>query len=364
MARRIPNIDTPAVIARPGQVVDICAGPGGWDMGGRIIGLPGMVGLDADEGACATARAAGFVRVHGDMRKVAPKRHRGVIGAVISPPCPAWSKSGLRAGIRDMQIVLDAFTCLGVGCGCEWPDLINQVEDPRAVLAVEVARWALLAPNLTWLAAELTEAAEPLWEDLTAEIYAAGWEWCDVYRLDATDYGIPARRPRVFLIARRYTPPTVRITPATPLPTVSMAAALGWEPGVRVWTRNNRRATGGNAFSADGPSWCLTGSTRSWKIGDPTTGHYLTTAQAGLLNGFPLDYPWTAASRTAEFLQVADVVAPTVGAAVLGVATNTPWEAPVRAYLADLYGHAQQAPPVPQVTIPAPRRTVDQLALF
>lgn len=342
MAARMPEaLLTPPVIARPGEVVDICAGPGGWDVGGRILGLPDMVGLDVDEDACATARANGFRRIRGDMRRVAPKRHRGLAGCVISPPCPAWSPAGLRAGRRDMQIVLDAFTCMGIDCGCNWPDLIHTVEDPRAALALEVARWGLLAPRLPFLVAELTDGGGPLWQDMVAELYAAEWEWADVVEIDAQDYGVPSSRPRVFLVAQHYTVPTVDFAPSTPIPTLSAATALGWEPGTKVITRGSRRPTGGNAFSADKPSWCITGKTRSWEIGH-VGGPKFTEAEAGHLVGFPLNYRWVGNSRTSRFQRIGDVVSPVVAAVVLGVATNTPWEGPVAEYLRRLYGESRE----------------------
>lgn len=328
-----------APLALPGEVMDICAGPGGWDEGARILGLPPMVGVELDRDACETGRAAGHRREQVDMRRLAPTRYHGVRGAVLSPPCPTFSASGLRSGVVDMQTAEDAITCLGCGCGCEWPDLPERVADPRTALVVEAARWALLAPDLEWFAAEQVPAVEPLWESLAAELAAAGWETFDVLTVEAADYGVPSRRRRTFVYGRRTTHTRVSIHDAgwkgADLPRTSMADALGWEPGVRVWTRGERKTSGGNAFSADGPSWCLTGSSRSWKVG-ALDGPELTASQAGLLNGFRSDYPWCG-SRTRQFLQIADVVTPVIAAVVLGVVTNTPWAEPVRAYLAELY---------------------------
>lgn len=330
------------VVAGQGDVVDICAGPGGMDMGARILGLPALVGVELDADACATGRAAGFHRAQHDMRELAPARHRGVTGAVITPPCPGFSDSGLRLGRRDMQTIIDAITCYGAGCGCEWTDLAERTHDPRSKLVVECARWVLTAPDLEWFLCEQVPAVEPIWEDITAEAYAAGWETVNVIRLNATDYGLPSKRDRTFVYGRRYR--ATRVTEhdagwrGADLPRTTMAGVLGLAPGTRVWTRGDRKTSGGNAFCADGPSWCLTGSTRSWKIGAPD-GRELTASEAGLLNGFPRDYPWRG-SRTKQFLQIADVVNPVIATIALGVATDTPWVGPVRAYLAALYPSA------------------------
>jgi DNA (cytosine-5)-methyltransferase 1 len=157
-----------------------------------------------------------------------------------------------------------------------------------------------------------------------------------VLTVDADHLGMPVRRNRVFLVARRYSPfggeyPAGR---RGQFPTRTMAEVLGWEPGHSIRTRNNRRPTGGNLFPADGPSWCLTEKARTWER--DADGLRLTSAEAGLLQGFRLDYPWHG-SRTRQFHQLADVVCPPVAAAVLGYVTETPWIEPVRAYLDDLY---------------------------
>lgn len=344
----------------PGPVVDVCAGPGGIDMGARILGLPGMTGVELDADAVATGRAAGFTRVHADMRELAPARHRGITGFIGTPPCPGFSPAGKHLGRNDMQTILDAITCYGSGCGgCEWTDLAERTQDFRSKLVVECARWVLTAPDLEWFLCEQVPAVEPIWEDLTAEAYAAGWEYVDVMKLSATDFGLPSKRVRTFVYGRRYDSPQVHPHDAgwngKDLPRHTMASVLGFPPGVQVITRGDRKTSGGNAFSADGPSWCLTGSTRSWKLRFPDgTERELTAAEAGLLNGFPIDYPWQG-SRTKQFLQSADVVNPVIAAVALGCATNTPWVEPVRAYLEQLYGPGT-APTKPVVTLPPMRR--------
>ncbi|MDG6108830.1 DNA cytosine methyltransferase [Dactylosporangium aurantiacum] len=289
------------VIAGPGEVVSLCAGPGGMDVGGQILGLPPMVGVELDGDACATGRAAGFERHQVDIRRLDPAAHVGVRGAVVTPPCPPFSRGGKRIGVQEMQLALDAITCLGAGCGCEWADLPHRCEDPRTALVVEAARWALTAHDLEWLLCEQVPDVEPLWEDLCAELAAAGWETFDVVRLDAAAFGVPSRRLRTFLYARRYDSTRVSVYDGSGAGLVqrSMAEALGWAPGLRVWTRGARKTSGGNAFNADGPSWCLTGSTRSWKIGAPD-GPELTAAQAGLLNGFTEAFPGRAVGRSSS----------------------------------------------------------------
>lgn len=45
------------------MIVDLFAGPGGWDEGLRLLGVQDVVvGLELDSAACATAEAAGHLR--------------------------------------------------------------------------------------------------------------------------------------------------------------------------------------------------------------------------------------------------------------------------------------------------------------
>ena len=118
-----------------------------------------------------------------------------------------------------------------------------------------------------------------------------------------------------------------------------MADALGWEPGHRMVTRGNRKPTGGGDFSMDGPSWCLTGRSRSWeRDGDKRR---MTEGDAGLLNWFRPDYPWSG-SRTARFQQAGDVVSTVMGAHILGAALDVDQRAAIDNHLASLYSPTRQ----------------------
>ena len=337
-------------------VIDAFAGPGGWDEGARIIGLTeAILGVEIDEQACTAAVTAGHLRLQSDIREIEPADLPEVTGALVSSPCPTFSAAGKRTGCGDdYQALLDVITHAGQGCVCTWPEieaeLLDGVADPRTALAAQCIRFALLLPNLRWLAFEQVPAAEHMFEDIAAELlsfddgsgeggHGPGWESVDVFTVDATDFGLPVRRRRTFLVGRRYGPlgglgvHSPFCPPEFSAPT--MAQALGWPPGHHVRTRGARRTSGGNLFSADGPSWCITEKARSWTR--DADGLRLTAAEAGLLQGFRRDYPWSG-SRTRQFHQLADVVVPPVAAAVLGYAIGTPWVEPVRAHLNALYG--------------------------
>ncbi|MDQ0690930.1 site-specific DNA-cytosine methylase [Arthrobacter sp. W4I7] len=57
------------------------------------------------------------------------------------------------------------------------------------------------------------------------------------------------------------------------------------------------------------------GDNRTWTR--ESDGARLASFQAGALNGFPAGFPWTG-SRSRQFLQAANVVAPQLAAALLG----------------------------------------------
>lgn len=350
------------------MIVSLFAGPGGTDEGARLVGVPDQIyGYDIDPDACATATAAGHNRTRASVVDLDPADFPAATGAIVTPPCPPFSRAGLGRGHRDFPAIRESLALLGdhfagrVGERA-YRATLRDLADERSALVVETLRFAFALPRARWLVAEQVPGAAGIWREIGAELAAcADWEFIAVMSVASEDLGVTARRTRSFLVATRdYTPdltglpmrdlwvtgrfiaPADRpVTPTTLFRPPTMAQVLGWPTGERVNTRGNRKTPGGNVFSADGLSWCITEKTRSWRrVSD---GRALTEHEAGLLMGFPADYPWQG-SRTRRFLQVADAVSPVVAAAVLGAVLGLDWPKAVRTYLARIYPAPSAAP--------------------
>lgn len=239
------------------DAVDLFAGPGGWDVAARSLGLH-TLGIEWDPAACDTRRASGLPTIQGDVRQfmvrvVLQHRPAGLIG---SPPCQTFSMAGGGAGRRALETVLDLVHRMGAR---ETLDL-SVFEDERTGLVLEPLRWALFALDIgrpfEWLAVEQVPTVLPVWEAMAEVLRAEGYS-AAVGKLSAEEYGVPQTRIRAFLVARRngeaWLPvPTHRKYrkgiaqhegDQSLQPWVSMAEALGWG----MTARPSMTVTGGGA---------------------------------------------------------------------------------------------------------------------
>lgn len=187
------------------MILDLFAGPGGWDEGARSLGLA-SVGVETDHAACRTAVAAGHPRIRADVSQYPTQPFVGkVTGLIASPPCQAWSMAGKRAGERDRANCHALADRMGRGDdSLDWTGW----EDPRSPLVCQPVRWVRdLLPE--WVALENVPAVESLWRHFAVVLRGWGYRaW--VGRLVAADYGVPQTRERCILMAHRghaVTPP-------------------------------------------------------------------------------------------------------------------------------------------------------------
>jgi len=262
--------------------IDLFAGPGGWDVAARSLGLRNVAGLEIDAAACQTRTAAGHVTIRADVSAYPVSHLAGLVkGMTGSPPCTTFSAAGKGSGNAVMDILAasipEAFAGRATRAATRramarelqqqrltapgyakltrakrsaaiWRDVRN------ASLVVEPARF-IHTCRPEWVALEQVPAVLPLWRAYAAELRALGYSvWCG--KLNAADYGVPQTRERAILIASRVR----RVRRPEPThydprkggqlwgePWVSMAEALGWgadgRPGPAVTAGGT--ATGG-----------------------------------------------------------------------------------------------------------------------
>lgn len=234
------------------MILDLFAGPGGWDTGLRYAGHAGfIVGIEHAAAACATAHTAGHPRIRADVATYPTAPFVGKVdGLIASPPCQAWSSAGERRGERDKAAVFRRMLAYAAGLAPSE----HRWADERSALTAEPIRWVVdLLPR--WIAFEQVPAVLPLWQYAAELLRVLGYQaWAGV--LSAEQYGVPQTRKRAILIARRDGLPVGPPTPThqayragrdvatapdlfgDPLPPpVSMAQALGWGlPERPAWT--------------------------------------------------------------------------------------------------------------------------------
>ncbi|UTI65624.1 DNA cytosine methyltransferase [Paraconexibacter antarcticus] len=240
-------------------VIDLFAGPGGWDLSAEAMGIS-PIGLEFDDNACATRRAAGLRTMQCDVAAVdltdpvVGWPGTRVHGLIASPPCQAFSTAGKGAGRGALGVYVEALQRMADGDPMPIEELDAACGDPRGHLVLEPMRWAL-ALNPEWIALEQVPPVLPLWEIMAVSLRKLGYSvWTGI--LSAEQYGVPQTRKRAILIAsrtrtvsqpppthQRYLPtrkndaeglfdmePQRRVHPDDHglLPWVSMADALGW----------------------------------------------------------------------------------------------------------------------------------------
>lgn len=347
-------------------VVDLFAGPGGWDEGLKMLGHAApVIGIEWDADACATALANGHARLQADISELSPEAWRGAAGVLGSPPCQGFSTAGAGKGRDDVPLVLEAVEQIGRGENVEdvLAELRRKASDDKTALVLEPLRW-VLAIRPEWTAWEQVPAVMPLWLACAPALAAHGYH-VDVRMVQSEQYGVPQTRKRAVLIGHR----GIRVD--FPAPThsrfyatnrdkldpgvqkwVTMADALGWGPDSGVAVRSNYGSGGDPAKrgirTADEPAFAVTGKvgrnhwsfyaagitgegraraacrapaatitgkgTAAW-LGSEGTRR-VSVEEAGVLQSFPSTYSWRG-TGTSQYQQVGNAVPPKLAAAIL-----------------------------------------------
>ncbi|WDT56065.1 DNA cytosine methyltransferase [Streptomyces sp. G7(2002)] len=326
------------------KIVDLFAGPGGLDVAARQLGLP-AVGIEWDEDACATRRAAQLPTRQGDVRDFGPADFPKATVLAGGPPCQTYTVAGAGAGRRALDKVRALAKRMAIRdatVAADLADLANLANrnDPRTGLVLEPLRWALEAidagtPYET-IVLEQVRAALPVWqavrEVLEGEKYSVA---CGV--LHTEEFGVPQTRRRAILIARLNGEASLPRPTHRPyqkgrardegdphlLPWVTMGEALA-RPGPFVVISNY--GTGGNPKArgrrtSDEPAATVTGKIFRNRVVTPTDVELarFTPAEAGQLQTFPVDHQWTGRDIGQ---QIGNAIPPRLGIHVLATALD------------------------------------------
>lgn len=198
------------------KIIDLFAGPGGWSLALRSLGMDDDLGVENNPRAIQTRDAMGLMSLEADVRDI-PSDAFEIDGLIASPPCQSFSAAGKQQGFDDPR-----------------GDLVWQ---PRRFIETTL-------PD--WIAFEEVKEVLPIWKHYAFWLRDIGYStWAGI--LNAADYGVPQSRKRSILVANR----TRAVGP--PQPTHGEQPTLGlFGPALKPWVTMAQALP----HRADLPEWC------------------------------------------------------------------------------------------------------------
>ncbi|TWD73146.1 DNA (cytosine-5)-methyltransferase 1 [Kribbella amoyensis] len=314
-------------------MVDLFAGPGGLDVAARWLGVA-AVGIEWDANACATRRAAGIRTKHADVRDFGPKDFPAATILTGGPPCQTYTVAGSGAGRRALDRVLAFVKKMAAGESIG----LHELDDERTGLVLEPLRWALEAHALQRpyeaIVLEQVPAVLPVWAGIAEALEGIGYK-ASYGVLHTEEYGVPQTRRRAILIARRDEKPEL------PAPTHRRfrrgVERLAGDPDLLPWETMGgalKRSGGFTVISNYGtggdpklrgrrtsvePAATVTGKVSRNRLvsSDGAELDRFTLSEAGRLQTFPADYPWSGKDVSQ---QIGNAIPPLLAAHVLAAA--------------------------------------------
>jgi len=178
------------------------AGAGGMALGLRRAGYTGrIVCVEQNKHAAATARAAGFEVIEGDVRRVGWAHTGNLLGYTAGPPCQTFSQGGARKGLPHVDSLVTAVGRVANGdnpaVAVEWAE--DDALDERTVLALHPLT-VIRDERPLFVALEQVKAVRPVWEAYATVMRRWGYTVV-VHDLHSEQYGVPQARHRVGLVA-------------------------------------------------------------------------------------------------------------------------------------------------------------------
>jgi DNA (cytosine-5)-methyltransferase 1 len=295
-------------------VLELCAGAGGQALGLEQAGFDHTALIEIDADACRTLRhnRPDWNVIHGDVTAFDAKPYRGVDLVAGGLPCPPFSVAGKQRGEADERNLFpSAFR-------------IIQEAQPKAVMIENVR--GLLDARFAYYRELIVERLKSLG-------YVTRFEL-----LNASNFGVPQNRPRVFIIGLRpeyasaFTVPEKQLLKTSVGDTLySLMKSEGWR-GAKEWRKaaaGIAPAVVGGSKKHGGPDLGPTRARAAWAklhvdgrgialnppardfIGFPR----LTVAMAGKIQGFPDGWLFTG-GKTAAYRQAGNALPPPLAFAV------------------------------------------------
>jgi len=280
------------------DVVDYCAGIGGWDVALQKAGLRGA-GIENALWPRIARQLNGLTTVHDDLLTF-PK---------------AWQK-------YDWAGAVGSFPCQPFSQNIKGAKAAAMLEDPRARLMLTGLRHLkVMLPPFVCL--ENVSKASVVMNVLAGELRKLGYS-ADVKVINAADYGLPQTRKRALLVARRDGLPIV-----WPEPTHAKDGANGLLPWVTLSEAVGRTFEGLQSWGNDVPCVTVVGSYHPQMHAPPVyRGHGAVSRQNDpgaielsleerlLIQGFPKGWK-LAGPETAQGLQVGNAIPPVLAEVAL-----------------------------------------------
>jgi DNA (cytosine-5)-methyltransferase 1 len=322
------------------DIVDLFAGPGGLDVAAKHLGLTAM-GIEWDDGACATRREAQLETQPGDVRDFGPEKWLGTPVLAGGPPCQTYTVAGSGSGRRALDDVVGFAERMADGEDVR-SDL-TKLDDQRTGLVLEPLRWVLAAIDLKQpyetVVLEQVPAVLPFWEAMGSILKRLDYSVAHGV-LRAEQFGVPQTRRRAILIACRNTadragpvelpPPThrpfrkgvdrdagdQRLKPWVPMKQV-VKRPQDYEVISNYGTGGDPRARGRRTCFE--PSATVTGKVSRNRVVsmDGQELPRFSFPEAGQLQTFPASHPWRGRDVAQ---QIGNAIPPVLAAHVLAAA--------------------------------------------